>query len=144
MRPFAALRGLALTLAVASAACSTGTNPDVKPTRADISLSGSTTVPLQLVVSTDFFETWDPVNAVRAQVFNHADTFLITSLPYDRVVQLNESGSVVVDVSNPSVTEATVRLRVELDSGQPPYDQTGVMSEGGALRFVFSYFSPTL
>lgn len=126
------------------AACSTSTSPDVKPTRADITVSGSSTVPLRLVVSTDFAETFNQVTGERAQILNSADTLTIETLPYTRSVQLGDQGGVVVDLSNPSDVEATVRLRVSLDSGQKPYDQTATMSQGGALRYVFSYFSPVL
>ena len=115
----------------------------MKPTRADITVTGSTTVPLRLIVSTDFDEFFDQVSGVRGQSFNSADTLTITTLPYQNTVLLTDLGKVVVDLSNPSDTEATVRLRVEMDSGQEPYDREAIMSEGGALRFVFSFFSPT-
>lgn len=129
---------------IALAACDTATDPDLKPTRADVTVTGSTTVPLQLVVSTDFDEFFDPVSGVRGQSLNSADTLTITTLPYQNTVILSDLGKVVVDLSNPSDTEATVRLRVEMDSGQEPYDREAIMSEGGALRYVFSFFSPTL
>ncbi|HSG47197.1 MAG TPA: hypothetical protein VLA43_05190 [Longimicrobiales bacterium] len=134
--------GVAL-LATAAAGCSTSTDPDLKPTRADITISGSTTVPLRLIVSTDFYETINQLTGERGQVFNSADTLTVETLPYVSSVQLSDLGSVVVDLSNPSDTEATVRLQVAMDSGQSPYDQTAIMSQGGALRFVFSYYSPT-
>jgi hypothetical protein len=133
-----------MAIAVAVAGCSAGTEPDVKPTRADIEVSGTSTVPLQLVVSTDFVEFIDPVEGTRRQSFNSADTLVLTSLPYTTTIQLTELASIVVEVSNPAVTPATVRLRVEVDSGQQPYDREAIMSEGGALRYVFSYFSPQL
>jgi len=134
--------GVLLVLA-AVVGCSTTTDPDLKPTRADITISGSSTVPLRLVVSTDFYETINQLTGERGQVFNSADTLTVETLPYVSSVQLSDLGSVVVDVSNPSETEATVRLQVAMDSGQSPYDQTAIMSQGGALRFVFSYYSPT-
>lgn len=130
-------------LGMAAAACSTSTDPDLKPTRADVTISGSTTVPLRLIVSTDFYETFNQLTGERGQVFNSADTITVETLPYVSSIQLTDLGSVVVDVSNSSDTEATVRLQVAMDSGQQPYDQTAIMSQGGALRFVFSYYSPT-
>lgn len=130
-------------LLLATAACSTTTDPDVKPSRADVTISGSSTVPLRLIVSTDFYETINQLTGERGQVFNSSDTLTVETLPHVMSVQLSDLGSVVVDVSNPSETEATVRLQVAMDSGQTPYDQTAIMSQGGALRFVFSYYSPT-
>lgn len=123
-------------------ACSSSTDPDVKPTRADITVTGSSTVPLQLVVSTDFVELFDQVNQERQVSLTTADTITIETLPYDSRVQLTDLGKIYVDLSNPSDIEATVRLRVEVDSGQDPYDRQAIMSEGGALRFVFSFFEP--
>ena len=93
------------------------------------------------VISVDVI---DPVEGTRRQSFNSADTLVLTSLPYTTTIQLTELASIVVEVSNPAVTPATVRLRVEVDSGQQPYDREAIMSEGGALRYVFSYFSPQL
>ena len=50
----------------------------------------------------------------------------------------------MVDVSNPSDIPATVRLQVNLDTNQDSYDPEATMSAGGALRYVFSFFSPRL
>ncbi len=75
-------------------------------------------------------------------MFNDADTTYITALPYTQTVALTDLGSIVVDVSNPSDVPATVRLVVELDSRQSPYDREAQMSEGGALRYVFNFLSP--
>ena len=136
-----AVVGLAL---VAVGACSTTTEPDFKPTSAEISVSGTSSVPLQLIVSTDFVETFDPVELVREQIFNSADTIVISDLPFARTVRLDDTASIVVDLSNPSETPATVRLVVELDGGQTPYDQEAVMSEGGSLRYVFNWSAPEL
>jgi hypothetical protein len=139
------MRGMvAVGAMMAFAACDSSTDPDLRPTRADITVTGSTTVPLRLVVSTDFDEFFDPVTGERGQSFNTADTLTLTTLPYQNTVDVSALGKVVVDLSNPSDVEATVRLRVEMDSGQDPYDREAIMSQGGALRFVFSFFSPTL
>ncbi|MDT8342132.1 MAG: hypothetical protein RQ751_11525 [Longimicrobiales bacterium] len=135
--------GAAFVVLGVTAACSTTTEPDEKPTRADIQVTGESTVPLRLVVSTDFFETLDQVSGVRAQVFNSADTTFIETLPFERTVQLTDLGSIVVDLSNPSEIEASVRLQVTVDSGQEPFDRSAIMSQGGALRYVFTFFAPT-
>jgi len=127
---------------VVAAACSTSTSPDIKPTTAEITITGTAAAPLRLIVSTDFFETFNTTTGERGQVFNTADTFFVSTLPHEQTVSLTDLGSVVVDVSNPADDPATVRLFVELDSGQPPYDREATMSEGGALRYVFNYVSP--
>ncbi len=141
--PVPVLRGGLVALAlVAVAACSTSTSPDTKPTSAEIRVTGTAPDSLRLIVSTDFFETFDQVEGTRDQVFNTADTSFITTLPYTETVALTDLGSIVVDVSNPSDLAATVRLVVEVNSGQSPYDREATMSEGGALRYVFNFFSP--
>ena len=137
-------RWLALGLLAFLGACSSGTDPDVKPTLADVRISGSSSVPLRVVVSTDFVEFIDPQTLERRQILNDADTLTVESLPYTDRIPLTDRGSIIVDVANLTDTPATVRLQVTLDSGQDPYDRQATMSQGGALRYVFSYFSPTL
>ncbi len=132
---------VALTVLFAGgvAGCSNSTAPGNRPTEARIRIEGSTPVPLRLVVSTDFFEEADQLNGGAFQVLRSADTIQVTDLPYDQRVPLTTLGSVVVDLANPSVEPAQVRLRVDLDGGQDPYDQSALMSEGGALRYVFAF-----
>jgi hypothetical protein len=101
-------------------------------------------VPLRLIVSTDFFETVDPLDGSRGQVFVTADTLSIDSLPYNETFVLGALSSVVVDVSNPDETPATVRVEVELNGGQEPFTQEGVMSQGGSIRYVYNWISPQL
>ena len=127
---------------VALVAC--GSESDLKPTRADVLVTGESSVPLRIIVSTDFIETIDQVTFERGQSFLDADTVFIQSLPYQDAIALTEDASIVVDVSNPSDIPATVRLQVNLDTNQDSYDREATMSEGGALRYVFSFFSPRL
>ena len=103
-------------------------------------MDGTTPVPLELVVSIDFYEVQDAVTLEVSQVIQSADTTLITP-PYDQTVDLGVGGSVLVKLANHDVTPANVRLRVDLDTGQDPYDRSATMSEGGALRYVFLFLS---
>jgi hypothetical protein len=126
------------------AACSTTTSPDQRPSQAQIRVTGSSPGPLRLIVSLDFFETFDPVEQIREQVFVTADTTMIDALPYSGSVTLSALSRIVVDVSNPDEEPATVRVVVELDGNQPPYDQEATMSLGGALRYVYNWVAPAL
>jgi hypothetical protein len=119
-------------------ACSTGTDPDIKPTSAHIRVEGTAPAQLQLVVSTEFYEAQDEVTFEIYQVIESADTSFI-DVPYDEVLPLSSSGSVVVQLANLEIAPAQVRLRVDLDSGQEPYDRTATMSDGGRLRYVFVF-----
>lgn len=101
-------------------------------------VEGTAPVALQLVVSTDFYEILNDVTLEPQQVVEQADTFFI-DLPYDATIPLTSLGSVIVALTNHDAVAAQVRLRVELDSGQQPYDQGATMSLGGTLRYVFSF-----
>ena len=132
----------AFCIALVVAACSSSsTETDRMPTQAAIAVSGSTTVPLRLIISTDFTETLNQATGQRAQVIHAADTINVSTLPWSRDVTLNETASILVDLSNPADESANVRLQVNLDSGQPPYDQSATMSRGGSLRYVFNFFT---
>jgi hypothetical protein len=124
-----------LALAVMAGAC---TDDDLKPTSVHVQVEGTAPGPLQLVVVTEFFEGQDDVTFEVYQVFQRADTFAIV-LPYDEILPLSSSGSVVVDLTNDDVNPAQVRMRVNLDSGQSPYDQPATLSDGASLRYVFAF-----
>lgn len=122
------------------AACGSPSEPEEKPSTAQIRVEGTTPVPLQLVVSTDFFQVQDAVTLQISEVVESADTTFIT-LPYEDVVDLGVGGSVLVGLTNHDTIPANVRLRVNLDTGQNPYDQAATMSEGGTLRYVFLFLA---
>lgn len=140
-RALAAWGGLVALMGTV-AACSTTTSPEQRPSEAEIRITGSSEVPLRLIVSTDFFETFDPVDGRRGQVLVSADTITVSELPYLQTVTLGEISSIVVDLANPAEEPATVRLFVELDGNQPPYDQEAIMSQGGSMRYVYNWVSP--
>lgn len=107
-------------------------------------MDGEAGAELRLIVSTNFYEDVDDVSGQVYQVFNDADTVHVTTFPYEQTVALTTLGSVVVDLANLADAETTARLRVNLDGGQDPYDQSATMSRGGSLRYVFAFISPRL
>ena len=127
-----------LTVLGGVAACSSGTEPDSKPTEARIRVEGTSTVPLQLLTSLDFFETVDPISGEIRQILNTADTVFVDALPYDATVPLTSLGSIYVELANLEDTPANVRLQVDLDNGQG-YDRSATMSEGGALVYAYVF-----
>lgn len=135
--------GLA-TMSILAAACANSTAPTNRPTEARVRVEGTSPVPLQLVVSTDFYETVDQFTGEILQITASADTTQITSLPFDRTVPLTSLGSVLVSLTNHADQPAQVRLRVNLDGGQDPYDQSAEMSKGGQLRYVFAFVQTVL
>lgn len=133
--------GAALAVLSSSAACDSGTSPDEKPTRADVAVVGDSPVPLELVVSTDFYETVRDGEVV--QVKTSADTLFIEP-PFAQTFYLSDLGSVLVELANYDDEPAQVELSVELDNGQEPYRQSATMSEGGRLRYVYAFLQRIL
>lgn len=131
----------AFMIVVGAAACSSGTSPDEKPTEARIEVEGTAPGPLELVVSTDFYE--DVQDGQVIQVTNSADTSSI-SLPFDDTVFLTDLGSVLIQLTNHADETAQVQMRITLDNGAHPYQRSATMSEGGSLRYVYVFLQRRL
>jgi len=137
--------GLALVTPAAAllavAGCSLTTGSSAQPTVAHIVVDG--TAPsgsLELVVSTNFYETQDTTTGSINQVFNSADTLSI-DLPYDDHVQLVDQGKIAVHLKNVSASDVTVHMQVGLDNGQG-YDHQSTLSQGQELVYVY-VFTPS-
>jgi hypothetical protein len=130
---------LAAVAVLAAAACSLSTGPGNMPTTAHIVVQGTASGPLQLILSTDFYEVKDQ-NGGLSEVYNSQDTTDIT-LPYDNQVQL-PIGSVSVKVRNPSATAASVHMQVFLDNGKS-YDHTASIANGQEMSYIYVYTAPT-
>lgn len=118
--------------------CSLTGGPDDKPSEARVRVEGSSPHPLSLIVATNFYEQLNLETGARSVVLVSSDTSEI-SLPHDRAVDLGETGSVYVELLNPLVATATVRMRVDLDSGQNPYDQSATLSDRASLIYYFLF-----
>lgn len=128
----------ALLLSTLAMACVNTTAPEERPTSARVRVEGTAPGQLQLVVSTDFFQVQDALTLEVRDVIESADTTFI-DLPYESTVDLGVVGSVLVDLANPDSIPANVRLRVDLNTGENPYDRSATMSLGGALRYVYLF-----
>lgn len=129
--------------ALLTAACSSGTQPDEKPTEAAIRVEGTSPGPLRLVISTDFYEELHSATGEILQIFNSSDTLTVSSLPFQHTEPVGSLGSVYVSLSNEADESADVRLRVDLDNGRG-YDQSATMSEGGALTWVYVFLQTVI
>lgn len=133
------VRALAVGLGSAMlVGCLGAMEPEAKPTEARVRVDGTAPAALELVVSRDFYQIQDAVTLETVEVIEQADTTLITP-PYDETIPLDVGGSVLVNLANHEDTPANVRLRVDLNAGQAPYDRSATMSEGGSLRYVFLF-----
>ena len=130
---------LAAVGALVVSACSLSTGPGNQPTVAHIVVQGTAPGPLQLLVSTDFYEVKDQNGAI-SEVYNSVDSTDIT-LPYDNRVQL-PIGSVSVRLRNASATAASVHLQVGLDNGKG-YDHTATIVNGQEMSYIYVYTAPT-
>lgn len=135
---FTGFRGLvAMALLAAVAACSSNAGPDERATSARVRIEGTSPHPLVLVTAREFYEDIDPVSGEVIVVLDEPTTAEIT-LPYDGTVDLGTTGSVYVEVRNPLVPTANIRLRVELDNGES-FDRTATLSDDAALIYYFAY-----
>ena len=127
-----------LTLsAVIAGACSFGTSPDNVPTSAVIDIQGSTPNPLELIVSTDFYEQLNTSTGERKPVLVTSDTVLITP-PYHDTVDIAALGSVYVELYQPEVATASVHMMVDLDNGQH-YEQNATLADKAQLIYYFVF-----
>jgi len=132
----AATAALTLSLMVAGA-CSLNTASGDMPTSAEINIEGSTPNPLQLIVSTDFFEQLNTGTGERRPILITSDTVLIT-LPYSRAVDIGLFGSVYVELYQPALETATVNMKVDLDNGEG-YEQNATLADGAQLIYYFVF-----
>jgi len=118
-------------------ACSLSTeNPT--PTSARIAVTGTGTTPLQLIVSTDFFEQIIGEGTEIQAVLITADTFSV-GLPFEQTTPLTELGSVLYRLIQPDSVPSTVTMQVFVDE-QLEYEQSNAtLSQGGSLEFRFLF-----
>lgn len=102
-----------------------------------ISTEGSAPNALKLIISTDFFEQFNTSTREYIPVLVTSDTVEV-SLPYNRTVNLGPLASVYVELLQPQVETATVRMRVDLDNGEG-YDQRATLSNRASLIYYFVF-----
>ena len=119
------------------AGCSLRTGPTDKPTTAEVRVEGTTPNELLLITSTDFFEQLNTATMERIPVLITSDTVSIT-LPYAATIDMGPLSSVYVELYQPEVETASVRMRVDLDNGEG-YDQSATLSDKAALIYYFLF-----
>lgn len=113
-------------------ACSLGTDSDI-PTSARISVTGTGTSPLQLIVSTNFFEQIIGEGTEIEAVLIEADTLSI-DIPYEATTMLNELGSVLYRLVQPDSVPSVVTMQVFVND-ELEYTQDASISQGGSLEY---------
>jgi hypothetical protein len=140
LKRVATVAALASSLIVAGA-CSLGTTPGNQPTRAEITIDGTTPNPLKLIISTDFFEQLNTSSGALTPILVKSDTVLITP-PYSNTVDISTFGSIYVELLQPEVETASVHMKVDLDNGEG-YEQNATLADRAQLiyYYIFTQYS---
>lgn len=127
-----------LTLSLVGAgACSLSTAPDTKPTEATILIEGTSPNALKLITSTNFYEQLNTGTGVYTPILVSSDTVLITP-PYSNTLNIASTGSIYVELYQPAVETATVRMKVDLDNGEG-YEQNATLADRAQLIYYFVF-----
>jgi hypothetical protein len=129
--------GATLALVLALGACDSilGTS-DGLPANAFIDVTGSSAVPMRVVMSNNFFASWDAQNGRYNIDLIAADT-LTFDVPLSHTFPLNRApGFYVVLANTDTETTANVRLRVRMDR-TTVFDQQAAMRDA---RLEYVYF----
>lgn len=112
---------------------------DKQPEQARVQIEVTATNPLQLVISTDFFEFIEPVSGEILASLNDADTFAVTGT-FDQTIALGNASAILARLTETDSLQATVRMRVFLD-GSLEYDRQGTIQDATLeYRYIFSRF----
>lgn len=123
--------------ALSAAACSSILDSSSRfPEEAEVTVTGTSPVPLQMVLSSNFIGIWNNEAAKYDVTLNAADTVQISALPITRRHSLNDTGVFFVRLTNAdSAQTASIELRVRID-GRPVYAQAANMRDA-SLEYVF-------
>jgi hypothetical protein len=121
----------------ASAACDSVLDSTIDPPdHAEVTVDGSSPVPLRLILSSRFIGIRNPDTGRWDITLHDADTVEVTELPITRGHDLNETGVFFAFLGNPDPDEtATVHMRVRID-GQEVYSQQATMRDA-SIEYVF-------
>jgi hypothetical protein len=132
---------MAAVTVVMAAGCSLSAGPSNAPTDAHIVIDGTSSSPLQLIVSINFYEVQNNDGTI-AETYNSADTVSIT-LPYDQHWALNDQGRIAVHLKNQSATDVDVHMTVSLNNGGSGYNRSKTLSSGQDMGYVYVYTPST-
>lgn len=122
--------------AMASAGCGILETTDRGAQTAQVTITGDSPVPLDLITSDQWVITTNPETFEEELTMFLADTSVIASLPFNRSYSIADFDRFLIRLANPDSTVASVRMTVSVD-GSVEYDQQATMSQGGALEFRF-------
>jgi hypothetical protein len=94
---------------------------------AEITISGTTPVPLELIMSNNFFQLFDQQTSEIVLALVDADTVGLDDLPYTENYALDGSRRFFLRLINTDSVVASVRIQVRI-SGVDPYDVTTILN----------------
>jgi hypothetical protein len=124
-------------MVAAAAGCSFSSGPDNKPSTAEIRIEGTSPNTLKLITSTDFYEQLNTGTGEYTPILVTSDTLEI-ELPYNATMGMGPLSSIYVELLQPEVATASVRMRVDLDNGEG-YDQSATLADQAALIYYFIF-----
>jgi len=129
-----------LIAAFASAACDSLLDTSQEfATSAQVIVTGTSAVPLDIIMSNDFNASQDPVSGDVSVSLFAADT-LSRDVPIDETYPITDRLRFFVRLINPSEDEtAVVNMRVLLDGKDEVYN-VNVSLKDASIQYIFSYF----
>lgn len=125
-----------LALAVLAGCSSILDSSGAFPDEARVTVTGSSPVPLQVVMSNNFIGIWNPEAAKWDVTLHAADTLAVTSFPFNRTMAVRETGVFFVRVTNPDVdATAAITLNVQVDD-RDTYRQEATLRDA-SIEYVF-------
>ena len=127
-------------IALAAAGCDSllGTDQSAFANEARVTVDGTSTVPLQLLTSSNFIATRDSISGELVASEIVGETITLSTLPFDRAFDLRGMDRFLVRLANPdpNVT-ATVHLRIRLDNNEV-YNQRATMRDA-SMQYIAYY-----
>ncbi len=107
-----------------------------QPDEARLVIDGEAGKPIRLITSTQFVAAVNEARETRVEMFV-ADT-TITTLPYERVYDIERDHRFLVEAARLDEDLDTVNVKVFLDDVKQ-FDEGGILIEGQPYRFVYTF-----
>lgn len=106
--------------------------------RAQVRLTGTSPVDLELITSTDFAFNIDPETGRRESVLLESDTVLVRP-PYDQAFDIAEFGVFLVRLTNTEQESADIRLEVFIDDSRKISQEMTIGADEGGVPGRFEW-----
>jgi hypothetical protein len=126
------------TLLVLAGACTILESKEDSADQARVVVTGTTTVPLELVTSTKFTRTIEETGEVSISLAFADTAFVDLAAPLDRTHPVSPDRGFLVRLRNYSTDPAVVSMQVYFD-GKLSYDRQNVTLQNASLEFSYIF-----